>query len=158
MAAYIKFDGVEGECQDKDHKKWIDVLSVSQVIHKAGGGSTSTARRRGDTIFEDIVVSKLLDKSDPKIAEALSSGKVFPKVEIHFTTSYTDAGRTTYLAYELKDVMVTSYNLSGGSDDKPHASLSLNFEEIKVSYSEMDNKGTKLGNVEYAWKVSEGTK
>ncbi|MBW2092594.1 MAG: type VI secretion system tube protein Hcp [Deltaproteobacteria bacterium] len=29
-AAYIKFDGVDGESQDKDHKDWIDVLSFSQ--------------------------------------------------------------------------------------------------------------------------------
>ena len=28
-AAYIKFDGVDGEATDKDHKKWIDLVSVS---------------------------------------------------------------------------------------------------------------------------------
>ena len=26
MAAYIKFDGVTGECKDKDHKGWSDLL------------------------------------------------------------------------------------------------------------------------------------
>ena len=28
-AAYIKFDGVDGESKDKDHKGWIDLTSVS---------------------------------------------------------------------------------------------------------------------------------
>lgn len=135
MAAYIKFDGVDGEAQDKDHKAWNDLLSFGQVIHKIGGGATSTARRRGDTQFEDIQISKLLDKSSPKLAEALAKGRVFPKVEIPTTASYTDSGRVTYYAYELKDVMVSSYSVSGGSEDKPTESMSLNFEEIKVTYT-----------------------
>jgi len=36
--------------------------------------------------------------------------------------------------------------------------LSLNFEEIKVTYTETDNTGKKKGNVEYSWKVEEGKK
>lgn len=30
-AAYIKLDGVEGECQDKDHKGWSDLASFAQA-------------------------------------------------------------------------------------------------------------------------------
>jgi len=36
MALFIKFEGVDGECQDKDHKGWVDVLSFSWGLHKAG--------------------------------------------------------------------------------------------------------------------------
>jgi len=38
-AAYIKFDGIDGESQDKDHKEWIDILSFSQGMHQPGGGA-----------------------------------------------------------------------------------------------------------------------
>ena len=160
MAAYIKFDGVDGECQDKDHKNWSAVESVSQGLHKPGGGATGATRRRGDVVLEDITVVKELDKSGPKLQEAVCNGKVFPKVEIHFTATYTDAGRVTYLAYELKNVQVTSYSLSGtgNADTVPMEHLSLNFEEIKVTYTENDAKGSKKGNVEYSWKVEEGQK
>jgi type VI secretion system secreted protein Hcp len=34
----------------------------------------------------------------------------------------------------------------------------LNFEEIKVTYTEMDSKGKKKGNIEYGWKVEEAEK
>ena len=81
---------------------------------------------------------------------------MFPKVEIHMTASYTDAGRVTYYAYELKDVMISSYSVSGGCEDKPSEAMSLNFEEIKSTYTECDNKGKKKGNVEYEWRVAEG--
>lgn len=158
MAAYIKFDGVDGEALDKSHQKWSDVETFSQVIHKPGAGATGVQRRRGTVMLEDVQVSKILDKSSPKIAEAVCLGKVFPKVEIHSTVSTTNEGRVTYYKYELKNVMVTSYSVSGASQDKPHEHFSLNFEEIKVTYTEMDDKGTKKGDVSYGWKVEQGEK
>ncbi len=157
MAAYIKFEGVEGEAQDKDHKNWSDLLSFSQGMTQPGGGATGATRRRGDVIVEDISLVKELDKSSPKIAEAVCKGKVFPKVEIHLTASIADAGRVTYYVYELKNVLVTSYNIggSGQAEDVPTENFSLNFEEIKTTYTEYDSAGKKKGNVEYSWKVEE---
>jgi type VI secretion system secreted protein Hcp len=158
MAAYIKFDGVDGEAQDTDHKGWSDLASFSQGLQQPGGASTGPTRRRGDVVVEDIMVNKELDKASPKIAEAVCLGKVFPKVIIDLTASYTDAGRVTYYAYELKNVLVTSYNISGSgqSEDVPMEDFALNFEEIKVTYTEADEKGSKKGAVEYAWKVEAG--
>jgi type VI secretion system secreted protein Hcp len=157
MAAYIKFDGLEGEAQDKEHKGWSDLVSFSQPMSKPGSGTGAT-RRRADVIVEDITLVKELDKSSPKLAEAICKGRVFPKVEIHLTASYTDAGRVTYYAYELKNAQVVSYSIhgSGQSDDVPTEDFSLNFEEIKVTYTENDSAGKKKGNVEYTWKVEEG--
>jgi len=158
MAAYIKFDGIDGEAQDKDHKGWSDLASFGQAIHQPGGAKTGATRRRGDVIVDDVTCAKELDKASPKIAEAVCKGRVFPNVEIHVTASTTDAGRVTYYAYKLKNVMVTSYNVSGSgqSEEPPMEDFSLNFEEIQVTYTENDSKGKKKGNVEYSWKVEEG--
>ena len=158
MAAFIKFDGVDGEAQDKDHKAWSDILSFSQGVSKPGGGATGPTRRRGDVVLDDIQVVKELDKASPKLAEAVCKGKVFPKVEIHVTASYTDAGRVTYYAYELTNAQVLNYNISGSgqSEEVPTEQISLNFEEIKVTYTECDATGSAKGNIEYGWKVEEG--
>ena len=158
MAAYIKFDGVDGEAQDKDHKNWSDLASFGQSMTQPGGGATGATRRRGDVICDDLSCVKELDKSSPKIAESVCNGKIYPKVEIHMTASTTDAGRVTYYAYELKNVMVTSYNISGDGQGEsvPTENFSLNFEEIKVTYTEVDAKGKSKGNVAYSWKVEEG--
>jgi type VI secretion system secreted protein Hcp len=158
MAAYIKFDGVDGEALDKDHQAWSDLAQFGQGLHQPGGGATGATRRRGDVILEDISCSKELDKSSPKIAEAVCKGKVFPKVEIHLTASYTDTGRVTYYAYELTNVLVSSYNISGTGqgEDVPMEDFALNFEEIKVTYTEADSKGATKGKVEYSWKVEQG--
>lgn len=151
---YVKFEGLDGEAQDKDHKGWSDILSFSQGQSLPEGG-TGPTRRRGDVVFEDIVVVKELDKASPKLAEAVCQGKVFPKVEIHVTASYTDAGRVTYYAYELRNVLIASYYVSGGGqgEDVPTEEISFSFEEIKAVYTETDETGKAKGNVEYEWNV-----
>jgi type VI secretion system secreted protein Hcp len=167
---FIKFDGVDGESKDADHDKWIDVLSFCQGLSTPGGGATGATRRRGAVVMEDIACSKELDKSSPKIAEAVCKGKVFPKVEIHLTSTYGGDREITYLKYELTNVMVTGYKICGqnpggnrvnpdgtaGEEEVPTEDFALNFEEIKVTYTENDSKGKKKGNVEYSWKVEEG--
>jgi type VI secretion system Hcp family effector len=160
MAAFLKFDGVDGECKDKDHKNWSDLQSFSQGLHQPGRAQTGAARRRGDVICDDIQCVKELDKASVKIAESVATGKVFPKVQLHLTASYTDAGRVTYYAYELKNVLVTAYTIGGAgqSEQVPTEQFSLNFEEIKVTYTENDAAGKKKGQVEYTWKVEEGEK
>jgi len=159
MALFIKFDGVDGEAQDKDHKGWSDILSFSWGLHKAGGGATGQTRRRGVATVEDVVCTKEYDKSSPKLAEAICLGKIFPKVEIHDTATYGE-NRATFLKYELKNVMVSSHNVSaaGGGDAVPTETMSLNFEEVKQTYVEYSADGKKKGNVEMTWKVEEGQK
>ena len=150
-AGFIKFDGIDGESIDKDHKGWSDLLSFSESA--TSKDDSSTARTKGETTLQDMVVVKALDKSSPKLAESILMGKVYPKVEIHFASS----DRVTYYAYELTNVMVTSYSVSGDVDEVPMEEFSLNFEEIKVTYTERDSEGKKKGNIEYSWKVEEGT-
>lgn len=150
-AAYMKFDGIDGEALEKDHGGWSDILSFSQAIHKPGEGATGATRTRGAAIVEDLTLTKELDKSSPKLAESILMGKVFPKVEIQLASN---AG--VYFAYELKNVMITSYSISGGADGMPMEEFSLNFEEIKVTYTEYDADKKKKGNIEYSWKVEEG--
>jgi len=157
MAGYIKFDGLDGEANDKSHKGWSDIMSFSQAMTKPGSGTGAT-RRRGDVILEDIMVVKEIDKATPKLAEAICKGRVFPMVEIDVTASYTDAGRVTFYRIELTNAQVASYSFDGAvqADQVPMETFCLNFEEIKVTYTECDSKGKTKGNIEYSWKVEEG--
>jgi type VI secretion system secreted protein Hcp len=155
-AAYIKFDGIEGEAQDKDHKGWSELLSFEQGISNPIDEDRIHRRQRG-ALVEDIICVKELDKSSPKIAESACKGKVIPTVQLHFTDSYSNEN-VVYYKYELTNVRITSYSVGSENLDEeyPKESIGLDFEEIKVTYTETDNQGKKKGNVEYTWKVEEG--
>ncbi len=154
---FIRFEGVDGEVQSGSYRGWCNALSFSQG-QSLPDGSAGAIRQRADVVFEDIVVVKELDKASPKLAEAVCQEKVFPKVEIHLTRSYTGMGLVTYYAYELKNVLIVGYRIggSGYSEDVPTEELSLSFEEIKVTYTEFDGGGRAKGNVEYVWRLEEG--
>jgi len=178
-SAYVKFEGMDGESKSVGHENWSEIVSFNQAISTPSGGTTSTTRRRGDAILEDIVIVKQVDKSSPKLAEKCIKGEIFPKVEIHLTgPSEGSTCNGTFYAYELKNVMITNYKVSGTNPlayaliapapevsmpssgpfivqavDAPVEELSLNFEEIKVTYTECDSSGTAMGNVEYSWRV-----
>lgn len=152
---YIKFDGIEGEVLEENHDGWSDLVSFSQGHYLPAGELSGATRRRGAVVFEDTTIVKTVDKASPKLAEAVCRGKVFPKVEIHLTASYADAGRVTYYTYEFKNVQISSYNFTyhGQREDPATEVLKNYFEELKVTYTEFDYSGKSKGNVEYTWKI-----
>lgn len=159
-AAYIKFDGIDGEAKSDGHEGWIEIMSFNQGIHKPKQGASGSTRRRSAAEFSDLVVTKELDKSSPKLAEAVATGRVIPRVALDVTVA-TERGEMTYYRYELTNVLVTSYQVSMDNPDYlPLDSFSLNFEEIKVTYMGLGSgpKDTKAPEAEYSWKVEEGEK
>jgi type VI secretion system secreted protein Hcp len=91
----------------------------------------------------EIKCVKVLDKSSPLLMRALILGEVIPTFTIKFTRP-TAAGNEPYLKWELNDVLISSYSISpggGGEGEAPTETLSLNYEEIKVTYTERDASG-----------------
>lgn len=154
--AFIKFEGIDGESTDDDHKGWSDLVTFDQIIHTPGTTAADGTWRPGVAVLEDIVVTKDLDKASPKLAEAVCRGKMFPLVQVHVARNFGVASTVVYYAYELRNVIVTSYSVGGSTATGgiPMEQVSLNFEEIKVTYTEFDAMGRKKGNVEYTWNVA----
>jgi type VI secretion system secreted protein Hcp len=147
-AAFLKIDGIDGESKDDKHKGEIVIESWSWGMSQSGAGAPAGrgGAGAGKVSTSDIVVNKELDKSSPQLMKALADGKHIKEVVL----SLRKAGENQedYLIITMKNVMVTSYSVSGSSaNDRPMESLSLNFEEIKVEYKEMKEDGT-AGNTE----------
>jgi len=87
-----------------------------------------------DKVFSDGVLSQQLDKTSANLQESCANGTFFSEVEPNSVTTIKNK-QEPYLTYKLKNVLVTSYNISGSgqSEDVPAEDFSLNFEEIKVT-------------------------
>jgi type VI secretion system secreted protein Hcp len=148
-------NGLEGESRDKSRPKQIDVLawswgmSQSGTTHVGGGGGAGKAN------FQDISVTKWVDKSSPKLMQACAKGTHIDTGEL----VVRKAGDTPleYIKIELEDIMVTSVSTGGsGGEDRLTENVSLNFCKFKVSYQEQDDKGAKKGGaVEFGWNIAE---
>ena len=82
MAAFAKYDGIDGESKDAKHDKWIDILSIDWGAHKPGGGATGQSRRRGGAVVEDITLTIEYEKSSPLLQEKCLMGEIIPKLEL----------------------------------------------------------------------------
>jgi type VI secretion system secreted protein Hcp len=129
--AYIKFDGVEGESKTKGHEKWIELQSFNaaeaQAVARDAASGQATGKRdaatgmaTGKRQHKPFVFTKVIDKSSPKLAEAVAKGKVFKTVEIGDPTG----------TYTLTDVVISSVQPSSGGD-RPMETLSLNYAKIE---------------------------
>jgi len=138
---FLKIKDIPGESTDKSHSKEIDILSVlwSNAVPSSGGIAASTKLAPENLLS----VTKSIDKSTPKLFEALATGKHIDEA----TLVVRKAGSTPveYLKYTLQDIMVSSYSTSGSSD-RPTESISFNYGKIEVQYTELNADGT-LGKV-----------
>ncbi|MEX2599323.1 MAG: type VI secretion system tube protein TssD [Dehalococcoidia bacterium] len=146
---YLKIDGIDGESRDSGHEGEIDVFSWSWgashsgATHTGGGGA-------GKANFQDITVTKHVDKATPKLMEAIATGKHIPEVVLTVRDTDGDGRADAYLVITMKNVLVSSVSTGGEGDrEVPSETLSLNYEEIKVTYSEADGSTT-----EFSWNVA----
>ena len=114
----------------------IQIESYSWGVSQMGTGGHGGGGGAGKVSVNDISVMKTTDKSTPELFKAVvvSSTKApLDKIVQH--------NGQEYYKIELENVLVTSYQSSGGSGgDRPMESLSLNFSKIEFKYDLKENK------------------
>jgi len=137
-SAFMKLGDIKGEATDKGHKDEIDVLSwswgMSQSSSGTGGGGS------GRVNVQDMSVTKYVDSSSTEIYRTLVTGQHLGDVTIA-VSSKKYSGSEPYLIYKLKDVIITSVSTGGsGGEDRLTENVTLNFEEVQVTYQAFDDK------------------
>jgi type VI secretion system secreted protein Hcp len=110
---YLQIDGVDGESMAEGHRGWIEIQSVSLS--------------EADKTL--AIVRKKTSKSSALLQLACAKGTHFKKAVLHIRKSGGDGG--TYMKYELKDVLISSYQTSASSSGAPMESMSINFTKIE---------------------------
>jgi len=155
---FLKLDGIEGEAKDKDHKNEIDVLAWSWgmsnmgTFHTGGGGGT------GKVNFQDISITKYVDKASEVLKNRCATGKHINTGKLVVRKS-GDEKPLEYIVMEFEKIMVTSIALGGGSgEEQLTESVSLNFAVVKTQYTVQDDKGTGAQPSNFGWNIEEHVK
>lgn len=150
--AYVKFDGIDGEIPTGPYAGWSRLLSFRQGMSVPVTGA-GAARVVGRPVTKELAFTKYIDKSTPDLNFKMIQGQSFPTVQVLTTRTNTAGQEVPRFSYELKNVIITSYDSSGGEtgEDPGVEAFSLNFEEIKVTFR------PEIGDeVIVSWKVEEG--
>ena len=148
---HIKFDGVEGESQHKDHKGEIEVLSWSWGVSNASGVGAGGGSGKGKAAPGDIHFTHVYDKASPVLAKQAASGKHFKTVVM--TSRKAGEGQKDFLKVTMKEVFITSVQCSGGGEGDFMESVSMTYAEIEFAYKAQDDKGALGGEVKFGWNV-----
>ncbi len=137
--AYLKIGDIKGESESRDHKDWIIIESFSQGVSTNNNSTTGRLIARRSN-FEDLVITKKLDKSSPKLMMKCASGEVIPELELELT----GADGRSYYKIKMSDVMVTSISTSAGTQSKNELREEVSFNYTKISWEYTDKSGTKI--------------
>lgn len=149
---HIKFDGVEGESQHKDHKAEIQVLSWSWGVSNSsapfGGGS---GQGKGDP--QAFSFLHTYDKASPVLAKRCADGKHFGTVTL--TARKSGEGQKDFLKVTMKEVFITSVSPGGAGDGDIAEQVAMTYGDIEFDYKPQDKEGGLGGSVKFGWNVKE---
>jgi len=160
--AFLKIEGVDGECSDDKHQKWIEILSYSWGVSQPQAGTRSSAgsmtAERAD--FHDFNIVKVLDTSSPTLFLHCASGKHFTKATVELCRAGED--KQVYMEYKFDDVAISSYRPGGsrgGQDNLPLEEVSLNFGKVQLIYHPTSRTTGKVeGAVPAGWNLEKNIK
>lgn len=151
---FLKIEGeIDGESQDKEHKGDIDVLAWSWGVSNAGSFHTGGGGGSGKANFQDISVTKWVDKSSAKLLLYCANGDHFTKAELFVRK----AGKLPleYIVITMEKVLITSISTGGsGGEDKLTENVTLNFAAAIYAYKEQKPDGTGDSPKEFKWDIA----
>jgi len=136
----LRIDCIEGESADARHKGYMEVQSFSWGVAQAA--STGNSARVGKACPSDLNFSKYVDKSTPPPIGGAVGGTVIPSAVLIGLKSTGRDIPEEYLKIELKNVLVSSYQVSGASGGAASDAFSLRFGSMTVSYLPQKSDGS----------------
>jgi len=132
---FLQLDGIEGECDDEKHPKWIEIVGWG---HGAEMPATNRRTSTGPSVercnHNPISFSKPLDASSMLLMSHVWGGKEIKKGKIECLRADQDNVPIVYLKVELEGLFLASHTISGGEGDLPQEEYSMTYGVIQYHY------------------------
>lgn len=154
---FLELDGIKGESVDATHKDKIDVLSWSWGLSNTGTFHHGSGGGAGKANFQDISITKYIDKATTDLWYHTASGKHIAKGSLFLRK----AGEKPleYLVFKFTDLLVTSGSTGGsGGDERVTETVTLNFAKVEAQYKIQDEKGAGKDGGTFTWDIAKNTK
>ncbi len=161
MSIFMQMPGVQGESGDSNHKNWMDLESMQWGVDRqiTSGTSTINDRESSNAVISDLHLVRKMDSATPPIFIESCCGKG-KEIIIHLTKTGSGSGADVYMEYKLKNALISSYNVSGDSQDtdRPMEHLTISFIDAEVKYTPYDEDGNALAAIAVGFDTATNTK
>ena len=152
--SYLKIEGIDGEASGENHKGEIEIQSFSWGVSNSGSMAGGGGGGAGKASFSDFHITKTLDKSSPKLMEAVATGEHLKSL----TLRKSGGTQQEYYIIQLSDILVSSYSTSSGSGDKPMEEVSFTYQKIEMQYIPQNPDGTAGEAVKAGYDLAKNVK
>jgi type VI secretion system secreted protein Hcp len=154
---FLALDGLKGESADSKHKGEIDVLAWSWGLSNTGTFHHGEGGGAGKANFQDISITKYIDKGSTDLIYSCASGKHIAKAKL--TVRKAGENPLEYLTFEFENILVAAVSTGGsGGEERLTENISLNFGKFKMEYWTQGAKGEKGENGNVGWDVAANAK
>ncbi|MBK8837196.1 MAG: type VI secretion system tube protein Hcp [Hyphomonadaceae bacterium] len=154
---FLKVDGAPGEATLRGFEGQISVsgasMNVSSFTMPDPEGLTDQIR---STTVGPIFITKLQDRSSPKLMMAAVEGQPLGRIEVTFTSPLRAGGQAVDSKWILEGAEVRSYNVNPdfNNGNMPTESIEISYSSMKYQYYGKDAKGQRTGTMEeVTWRV-----
>ena len=138
MKVFMKIDGMPGSSLDQNHADWCDIRGFSHEM--AYPFDMRENKGRGEPTHGAFSVSKEMDKSSPKLYEALAKKRKINSVEMEFWRDKPgEGGSEKYFSILLTDCRVIEANpfipQGEDTDDMPPHMEKIGFAYRKIDWT-----------------------
>lgn len=155
---FLKIQGAPGEAGQRGFEGQIQVsgasMNVSSFVTPDPEGVVDTVRT---TSVGPIYITKLPDRSSPKLMVSAVEGQPLGTIEITFTSApRPGAPQTVEARWIIEGAEVRSFNVAPDfqNGNTPTENIEISYSSMKYQYYAKDAKGQRTGTMEeVSWKV-----
>lgn len=127
----LKINDIPGTSGMVGYENQIEILSYNHAIAMhVDGGVSSAERITGRPQFQDLTITKHMDRSTPLLNQKCCEGANLGEVKL--TVGRDDGGTVVpFIVYTLSNAVISMVGAAGGGGDKPVEHLALNFTAIQ---------------------------
>jgi type VI secretion system secreted protein Hcp len=119
-------------------------------MHVGGGGGGGKAN------FQDLTVTKFIDKGSVSLLQACAKGRHISKGRLIVRKAGDKP--LEFIQFDMEEILVSSVQPTGnGGSDRLTESLSLNFRKWKMNYTPQNKDGSGGGAVQFGFDISKNT-
>ncbi len=150
---FLKLEGIKGEAADDKHKDEIDVLAWSWGASQSGTTHVGGGSGAGKANFQDVSVTKYVDKSSHALLKAVAVGQHIPSALL--TIRKAGEKPLEYIKFTMKNCLISSVSTGGsGGEDRLTENIAINFGNFQYEYTPQKADGSGDAVLPFAFDIA----
>jgi type VI secretion system secreted protein Hcp len=151
---FLDINGIPGESTVTGHAGQVDVLAWSWGMSNPGTTHGAAGTGSAKANFQDLSVTKYVDKSSPLLMLHSANGALISTVTLYVESANGGANPVQIIKIVMSNVLVTSVSSGGsGGEDRLTENITLNFSKIEYDYSPVNPAGGVVTPISFAWDI-----